>query len=279
MELILARHLWGVSTPYSQAFQQFKQEGYSSIEASLIYLAEPKETFFALLQELDLQWIPMIFTHGKTVKEHLESFTQQIEEVAGHKPLLINAHSGRDAFTQHEAFQFYGEALKIEKDFGVPISHETHRGRTFYNPWITREVLLKYPDLKICCDYSHWVTVCERLIDEEIEILQLSAERCLHIHARVGYEQGPQVPDPRAPEYHSHLEAHERWWDMIWDAQKRLGFKYSTMTPEFGPAPYMPMLPHINKPVSSLEEICLWQMQRQRQRFINKQEMAILHQS
>lgn len=270
MQLLLARHLWGVTDPYSSALRKFKDEGYAAIEAGLIYLAEPKENFFALLRELDLKWISMIFTQGKSVAEHLASFATQIKEAALHQPLLINAHSGLDAFTAAEAAVFYREALAIEKEFNIPISHETHRGRVFYNPWITREILLQLPDLKLCCDYSHWVTVCERLIDTEQEILQLTAERCLHIHARVGHEQGPQVPDPRAAEYQAHLAAHERWWDMIWDAQQRRGLSHSTMTPEFGPAPYMPTLPHSNQPVASLDEICLWQMQRQKMNFVKK---------
>lgn len=270
MQLLLARHLWGVSIPYYSSFQRFKNEGYAAIEAGLLFLQEPKDKFISYLTELDLKWIPMIFTQGKSVKEHLHSFVAQVKEVAIHKPLLINAHSGRDAFTKAEAIEFYREALKIENDAGIPISHETHRSRTFYNPWTTRDILLEFSDLKLCCDYSHWVTVCERLIDEE-EILQLCAQRCLHIHARVGHEQGPQVSDPRLPEFKVQLDAHERWWRMIWEAQKKQGRAYSTMTPEFGPAPYMPTIPQTNQPVSSLEDICLWQMQRQRENFSSGQ--------
>ncbi len=31
-------------------------------------------------------------------------------------------------------------------------------------------------------------------------------ESTVHVHARVGYEQGPQVPDPRLPEWRYALE-------------------------------------------------------------------------
>jgi sugar phosphate isomerase/epimerase len=271
MKLLFARHLWGVSAPYHESLKKFKNEGYTAIEAGLMYSAESPGELTAQLNDLDLKWIPMVFTQGKSVGEHLASFAAQINEVASYQPLLINAHSGRDAFTRTEAETFYREALKIEADFGIPIAHETHRSRTFYNPWITRDILLEFPGLKLCCDYSHWVTVCERLIDEESDILKLCAERCLHIHARVGYEQGPQVPDPRAPEYQSYVEAHERWWDIIWDTQMKSGRDYLTLTPEFGPAPYLQVLPHTSEPVASLEDICLWQMQRQRSRFMRRQ--------
>jgi hypothetical protein len=37
--------------------------------------------------------------------------------------------------------EFLGELLKIEKHFGIIVSHETHRRRIFYNPWETRDIL------------------------------------------------------------------------------------------------------------------------------------------
>lgn len=146
------------------------------------------------------------------------------------------------------------------------MAHETHRGRTFYNPWTTARVLEGVDGLQLCCDLSHWVCVCERLLDDE-GILRLCAQRCLHIHARVGYEEGPQVPDPAAPEYRPHLEAHERWWDMMWDQQEKRGMAATTLTPEFGPPAYLHTLPHTNVPVADLWAVCNWQAARQKQRF------------
>lgn len=268
MELKLARHLWGTQLPYRTAFQLYQAQGYSAIEASLLYLAEPKETFYQLLQEFNFAWIPMIFTHGNSVQAHLESFASQIKATQALNPLQITAHSGQDAFTRQEAIYFFQEALKIEKDFGIPIAHETHRSRIFYNPWITQEILSEFTQLKLCADYSHWVTVCERLLDDSFaSILELCAERSIHIHARVGHEQGPQVSDPRDQAYQAHVLAHESWWDMIWSAQRQSKKLFSTLTPEFGPAPYLPTMPHTQQPLSSQEEICLWQANRQRQRF------------
>lgn len=93
------------------------------------------------------------------------------------------------------------------------------------------------------------------------------ADHCLHLHARVGYEQGPQVPDPRAPEYQRHLETHETWWRTVWEAQAKRGFRISTLTPEFGPPDYLHTLPSTRAPVSNLEEICDRQAQRQAENF------------
>jgi hypothetical protein len=57
---------------------------------------------------------------------------------------------------------------------------------------------------------------------------------------------------PRAPEYRPHLEAHERWWGMIWDAQAARGMPVSTLTPEYGPPGYLHTLPYTNVPVADL---------------------------
>lgn len=100
-----------------------------------------------------------------------------------------------------------------------------------------------------------------------MEIIKLCAQRCIHLHSRVGYEQGPQVSDPRAPEYEAHLLAHERWWDIIWKTQKDNGHLMSTLTPEFGPPEYQHTFPFTKTPVSDLWEICTWVHNRQKERF------------
>lgn len=68
----------------------------------------------------------------------------------------------------------FGRASKqIEGGLGVSVSHETHRGRALFNPFITAHLLNKFPTLYITADWSHWTVVCERLLatsvyDEEV---------------------------------------------------------------------------------------------------------------
>jgi hypothetical protein len=111
------------------------------------------------------------------------------------------------------------------------------------------------------------VTVCERLIDDQLPAVHLVAAHCLHVHARVGHAQGPQVNDPRAPEWATELAAHERWWDLCWAAQERRGLAESTLTPEFGPPTYQPTAPYTRAPLADLEGVCDWMTRRQRERF------------
>jgi hypothetical protein len=272
MKLRLVRHLWGVdgALGYQHYLPRWRAVGYDALEVSL-RLVYDRPIFLNFLRESRFQWVPQIFSRdfvpGGTVREHLDSLQQQIEECLDHQPLFFNAHGGSDAWSMAEAEDFYGAVLAMELRVGVPISHETHRLRCFGNPWTTRAILERHPTLKLTCDFSHWVCVAERLLPDCGEIIQRAARHCHHVHARVGFEEGPQVSDPRAPEWAAHLAAHEHWWDQIWQAQQARGLTVSTLTPEFGPAPYLPLLPFTQAPVANLPDICDWMARRQKERF------------
>ncbi len=250
----------------SDGFADFKRLGYDGIDA-VLPSRENKQMFKDMLSEYGFIYIAQIGTDGETVRQNLDSFREQMQNALEFWPVIINSHSGKDYFTRNQAEDFFGCAVEIEKEFGIDVVHETHRSRVMYNPWITEHLIDTFDELKLCCDFSHWVNVCERIIDDQLDVIEKCAYRCRHIHARVGYEQGPQVPDPRAPEYRRHLEAHEKWWDIIWRSAKERGLAYLTLTPEFGPPYYLHTLPYTNVPVADLEDISNWQAKRQKIRF------------
>jgi hypothetical protein len=272
MNLKLVRHLWGVdhTRGLEHYLPRWRAVGYEAVEVS-IRIWPDREGLLQFLQNAGWAWIPQVFSNdfhgGGSVREHLDSLRSQIQECLEYRPLFINAHSGSDAWSLAEAEDFYGAALEMEKRMGVTVAHETHRQRYFANPWATRDILRKFPSLKLTCDFSHWVCVAERLLPDCDDIIRLAAQHCHHIHARVGFEEGPQVPDPRAPEWATHVAAHEAWWDMIWAAQMQRGMSVSTLAPEFGPPPYLHTLPHTQTPVADLADICDWQARRQQTRF------------
>jgi hypothetical protein len=55
---------------------------------------------------------------------------------------------------------------------------------------------------------------------------------------------------------------------MIWQSQWERGLAESTLTPEFGPPPYLPTLPHTYVPVADLANVCDWMARRQTERFL-----------
>ena len=163
--------------------------------------------------------------------------------------------------------EFFVRAMEIADSFKLIVSFETHRGRSLFNPWITQRIVRALPSIRLTCDFSHWCVVCERLIDTELDIIEALAPHAHHIHARVGYDQGPQVPHPAAPEYDPPLRAHQRWWEIIWRSQRQRNYPVTTMTPEFGPDGYLQTAPFTQEPVADLWMLNTWMAQEERRHF------------
>jgi len=284
MKLLCFRSLWGLENEnWETLFKELVDHGYDGIEASLgdiKYNAKTveHERFFHLLKLYNLKYICGVYTswidydndwEDKPVDQHLKLYREQLTIAKSLSPFHINAHSGQDSWSEHQIEEFFTGALAIESELNIVVSHETHRGRALYSPWVTVRLIQKFPELKLTCDFSHWVVVCERLLDSQFDNKWLPsiANRCHHIHARIGYSQHAQVPDPMALEYEVAVKRFEMLWKLIWMHQKTTGSEFSTLTPEYGPAPYLQTLPHTNMPVSNLWDICNSQVKRQRKNF------------
>ena len=88
-----------------------------------------------------------------------------------------------------------------------------------------------------------------------------------HTHCRVGYDNGPQVCDPRAPEWLPYMEGHERWWDAIWHASKKRGDSVVTMIAEHGPPNYQQTCPYSREPLAHIWDVNHWIHLRRQKRF------------
>jgi len=198
-----------------------------------------------------------------SVESHFQDFRSQVSHALEANALFCSCLVGSDSWPLPVAIDFFGRALEFGKIVGTELSFETHRSRPTFHPWLTAELLRALPELRLTCDFSHWCVVCERLPDDEA-VLELAISRARHVHARVGYAQGPQVPDPRAPEYEAELLAHEGWWRRIAIAAAKRGQASLTVTPEFGPDGYLQQAPFSKRPVADLGELNRWMAQRQR---------------
>jgi hypothetical protein len=256
-------------------FPKIKKNGYYAIETGLhFYSDEKRNELKALLQKEDLQLVSQIHTdsyepgqRSKDIKFHLDTYRKQLEMAKNFGVYFCNSHTGYDGWNAKQREEFFGQAIQMEKQFGLTVAHETHRRRVMYNPWDTKDILTKFPELKVTADLSHWFVVLSNDLDGEMDIIKLIGERCILIHARVGYDNGPQVNDPRAPENQTWVDAHERCWDVILKEAKARGDEYAHIEPEFGPPSYMPTQPYTQMPVVNLWDICEWQTQRQVARF------------
>lgn len=274
MEFTLFKTLWGHSGTAMTGAELAAEAGFGGIEAPTPADAQERQRLQDALQAHAMDYICEICTAGSyvpdrhaTPEQHLADLRRKIELGLPLKPRFYNVMGGCDAWPLAQQVDFFGKAKAIADEYQVLCSFETHRGRSFFNPWLTRDVLKQLPDIVITCDFSHWVVVCERLMDCEWDTITAVAEQAHHIHGRVGYDQGPQVPHPAAPEYADALASHERCWEAIWNAQARRGYTSTTMTPEFGPDGYLHCLPFTAAPVADLWEVNRWIGERQQHHF------------
>jgi len=294
------RALWGVikqadgPLTIKEAIPTIAKMGYTGVEVPIKFVMDyGKKDFVSLLNDNNLRIIPMVFTSGpvapnangdhpthpktgRSAKQHFDVWKAQIEESLsiGSSVLKINSHTGNDYFRMNEVEELFSRCLEYEKSVSTPIMHETHRKRILHSPWHTREILPKFPQMKIVADLSHFICVAET-DTKDVELttmIQSMSPQVYHIHSRIGYDHGPQVTDPRANEWIPYTEGHESWWDHILQYQmKNQNFlKHNvpfTFTPEHGPPNYQVALPYTRQPIASIWDINTWITERLQQRY------------
>ena len=260
MRLIFAKTKWEArDLPLQEFLRRAHGEGFSATEINISELSESPEEIRALHAAAGLDLVAQFLTDGATPSEHAASMRQLHRRAVECAPLIVNCHTGRDCFTFEETLALFRLSLELEQESGIPFCHELHRGRALYNAPQTLHTLRELPALRINADFSHWQVVHESDdLQAHHEAVQAVIDRAWHIHARVGFSQGPQVPDPSAPEWAGQLGICVGWWRRIIAARWAQGARFLTVSPEFGPEPYMPMVPHLHRPVADAWEINCW---------------------
>lgn len=167
-----------------------------------------------------------------------DAFRRGLDEAFDCQCTGVTVHAGRPLMRGQEAVDFLGRLVEIATPYPFPVDFETHRGRLLFEPLSTADLLKALPDLWLCADLSHWTVVTESRLGGYVEALNLAISRTRHIHARVGFEEGPQVPDPRVPMWADYVTLHEGWWDKMKEAASARGQAELGVDPEFGPAHY-----------------------------------------
>lgn len=261
MEILYTKSFWEmdmrfVSKPMETFVARVAADGFDGTEMFLPLISESPATTKALHDVHGLvHKVIDIVTEGETPGAHRESFDRAVKRALEFEPDLINSHTGRDIFAFADNLDLYRHAVAVSADVGVPIVHETHRFRPTYSAIETRRYLEEVPELLLNADLSHWMVVHESDLTDQEDTVRLALQRSRHIHARVGFEEGPQVNDPRAPEWAGHVDRHIALWQQIADACRVAGVERLAITPEFGPAPYAPTLPHTAAPVVDVWEV------------------------
>jgi sugar phosphate isomerase/epimerase len=248
---------WGQELPSLQAtLERVKEGGYDGVEMGVPVDASGRKELRRVLDDLGLALVAQQWTQGSSPEEH--AFEEQYRRGVELEPLLVNSHTGKDAWTTAENVVILRKAEELERDTGVPVAHEIHRGRMTFSTVAVMALLDAMPSLKLTADFSHWCCVHESLLDDQRERVERAIDHSLHIHARVGHPEGPQVTDPRAPEWQQAVDVHIGWWQKIVEQRARAGAKTLTICPEFGPPGYMVVQPYTRQPIADLREINLY---------------------
>ena len=260
MDIKIFCPLWGHEhLPMAAFLDKINAAGFDGVDTWLPANTADKKTLFDYLQQHQLHLV----THqheaeGSTFKEFAASFKANLLKCAEPNPVLINSHTGRDYFSFQQNLELIDIAEEFSAKTGIIVAHETHRGRFGYSPQMIADFFKQRHDFNLTADLSHWVCVTESMLENFEETLNEAIIRTRHVHARVGFEQGPQIPNPAAPEWQYALDKFLGWWDRIVEHNKQLNRKIFTFTTEFGPPPYMPVMPFTQTPVTDQFEVNLY---------------------
>lgn len=256
MELKIFCAWWGLDhLGIEGMLRKIKSAGFDGVEVFAPLDPGEREQLNSLLKELELDLIVHQYRAEGPFSEYCNKFRKELELAASLKPLLINSHTGKDFWSLEENGKLIEISDEVESATGVKIAHETHRGRFPYAASVTRAYFEKYLELRIAADLSHWVVVAESLLEGQEDVLETAIQRVEHIHARIGFTEGPQISDPRLPEWSNEVAVFTGWWQRIVDRFVAEERPYLTITPEFGPVPYTWTVPHTGMPVSDFFDI------------------------
>jgi hypothetical protein len=235
---------------------RIKDAGFDAVEMYIPKTRKDQAALSRWLDKLDLRLIVHQFeAYGNCADEYIPSFEHSLLRAAPYEPLLINSHTGKDYWSFRDNKQIFEAGEEVHQKTGIMIVHETHRERALYSGPVARKFMKKLPFLKLNADFSHWVNVSESLMKGQESTMKLAIDRTEYVHARVGHAQGPQVTDPRAPEWKTELDVFTDWWAEIVRQAMQRGRESIIITPEFGPPPYTAYVPYTNQWVSDPWEI------------------------
>ncbi|MBU3742992.1 MAG: sugar phosphate isomerase/epimerase [Sediminibacterium sp.] len=270
--VILATN-WGFEGSTDAFCAKAKAAGYDGIEVWWPSTEAARNELFQALEKYQLQVGFLTGGSSSDPKKHFEQFSEMISGAILQnriQPLYINCHSGKDFFSIKENEPFILLTQELNSKTGIPVYHETHRGRMLYAAPIARQYLQQFPELKLTLDISHWCNVHESLLQDQSATIQMALNRTGHIHARIGHPEGPQVNDPRAPEWKQAVDQHLQWWDTVVQNAIARGASQMTFLTEFGPADYLPTLPYSRQPVANQWDINVYMLQLIRNRYSTK---------
>jgi sugar phosphate isomerase/epimerase len=260
MEIRFGKSNWEVSSIMAIEEFVFKARlcGFDAVELYLPWLKESPSDIAMICDDHGLDLIAHISSEGASAGEHVAHWERWFDTAIRCGASRINSHTGRDFFSFEANLKIFDRTLELARNSGIPTTHETHRGRALFAAHACGPFLKLLPELMLTADFSHWVCVAESDLRDQQDVLDRAIARVGHVHARVGYDQGPQVRDPRGELSGPWLARFKEIWIAITVSARERGMERIYFTPEFGPPPYADGFAWDTEVVSKIWEMNLW---------------------
>jgi len=254
--------------------KRIKHDGFEGVEVFPLEDMAKNKDMLATLDDTGLSYVLLHaeLQEGADFKRYLDALERNLYTLLSYqtttkKPEFIVSQTGREYYSIDQMEACFALCDRIYQESAIPIIHETHRNKWSYAAHVVKDYLTAFPSLKLALDISHWVCVSESYLEDQQEAVDLAIRHTEHIHARVGFTQGPQVTDPRTTENQEALLHHLSWWDKWIEHLIQSDSTRATITPEFGPPPYMAYIPYTTQPVANQYELNCWMKELLQKRY------------
>lgn len=268
---------WGFEYEGWPAFaKRVADAGYDGVEVFPLQAVHEKKFLLQALAShgLELGLIQAELNGMLSFDDYKTALQRNLEILAGYqaygiKPAFINSQTGREYYSNDQMDECFDICDQFSKHSGISVMHETHRNKWSYAAHVVKRHLERRPGIRLALDISHWFCVSESYLEDQQDAVALAIKHADHIHARVGHTQGPQVTDPRADENSEAVMHHLACWDRWIKVQQAAGKEFCTITPEFGPHPYMAYQCFTTKPVANQWDVNCYMKQLLTDRYVH----------
>lgn len=244
---------WGQQNITATEFiEKVLEAGYNGVEINIPFDLDFEKDLKSMKNKASFDFVAQqwLEPQNESVSAYIKRIEERLLHLTEFEPLFINSHTGRDYYSFDDNCRVIERVLQIEAQTGIPIVHETHRGRFSFSASATAAYIKRFPHLKINSDLSHWVLVSESDLSDQESILSEILPHIHYAHARVGSTQSSQLNVPFAPENRAMLSIFKDWWLRLKRNAQTRGDDKFYICPEFGPYPYMDVQPFSNKPLA-----------------------------
>jgi sugar phosphate isomerase/epimerase len=101
----------------------------------------------------------------------------------------LTVHVGWGMEDDAEVDRLAAAVVEAAKKHHIPLYVETHRATILQDIWRAVQLVKRFPELEVNCDFSHWYTGLEMVyggVEKKIEFVRPVIERMGFIHARIG---------------------------------------------------------------------------------------------